>query len=124
MGTGEQLGRVIDDVESLAAALEPETISPAAAVALLEQATRLHNLTGAIRTMVAARAASSAAWRRDGARTEAEWLALRMGATEGEARDVLDTSKALGSLAKTDEAFRAGPAQPATCGGASPLRSS
>ena len=63
-------------------------------------------------TLLSKRAAESVQWRRDGARTESEWLARRMGTNESEAVDALKTARALEQLPSTADALRSGALSP------------
>ena len=107
------LREVVVEAEAVAAALDPEVMAPSDAVLALEAATRLRNIASAICTMLAPRATASGAWRREGARTEAEWLARKLGTSDGEARSTIDTGRALPELPTTDAAFRSGKLSPA-----------
>lgn len=107
------LREVVIEAESVAASLDPEVVAPGDAVTMLEQAARLRNIASALCTMLAPRATASGMWRRDGARTEAEWLARKLGTSEGEARSTIDTGRALAILPTTDAALRSGALSPA-----------
>ena len=106
------LKRLVDEVEAAVASLDPATLHPHDAVQLLADATRLRNLASAACTILAERAASSGQWRREGARTEGEWLAQRLGTTESDAIDALKTARALNELPDTAQALRAGALSP------------
>ena len=112
MGLGRALGTVVAEAEELVASFDPAVVAPAEAVGLLSEATRLRNLASALCTKLSVRAAESGQWRRDGARTEAEWVARRLGTSDAEARSTIDTGRALAELPATDSAFRAGRLSP------------
>ena len=63
-------------------------------------------------TLLSKRAAESGQWRRDGARTESEWLARRMGTNERDAVDALKTARAIEQLPATAGALRSGALSP------------
>ena len=107
------LREVLVEAEAVAASLDPEVVSPKDAVHLLDEATRLRNIASSMCTMLAPRATAAGEWRRDGARTEAEGLARKLGTSDGEARSTIDTGRALVGLPDTDAAFRAGKLSPA-----------
>ena len=107
------LSELVAEAEGVAARLDPDVVAPGEAVRLLAEATRLRNIAAAVCTMLAPRAAASGEWRRDGARTEAEWLARKLGTSDGEARATLDTGRALPSLEVTAAALKTGKLSPA-----------
>jgi hypothetical protein len=102
------LGRLIDEAERVAASLDARVLSPRDAERVLAEATRLRNIAEGICVVVAPRATESGQWRRDGARTEAEWLGRKLGVSARDARAALDTGRRLEELPSTAEAVRAG----------------
>ena len=106
------LKRLVNEVEAAVASLDPDALHPCDAVRLLEDATRLRNLASAACTILSKRAAESGQWRRDGARTESEWLARRMGTNESDAVDALKTARAIEQLPSTAQALRSGALSP------------
>ena len=104
----EQVRGAIDSLEQMARALEPACLEGADAAALVELAGRGKRVCAAIETLAAGRVADSGAWRADGHRSAAHWVAETTGETVGAASQTLETARRLGALPDTSAAFRGG----------------
>ena len=99
---------VIDELRGIASGLEPDLIATHAAARLLDELTVVERLTAGIKVLLVSRAAASGAWRRAGARDEAEWLARKSGTTKARARETLEASERVRELPAVAAAIRAG----------------
>src|SRR5438874_9152323 len=89
-------------------ALEPETLTADAAVALVDTFVTLEKLVAAGKALAARRVAESDHWRGAGERSAAHWLARRAGSSVGAAMATLETAARLPELPAVDRAVRAG----------------
>ena len=80
---------------------------------MVELATRGERLFGALKTLAARRVCESNAWRAQGERTAAHWLARNTGTSVGQAITTLETAARLHELPALDAAYRAGSLSPA-----------
>ena len=78
------------------------------AVRLVDGFAEIERLAGLCRTLAAARVADSGAWRGQGDRSPAHWMARRAGTSVGQAHRELDTVAALDGLAATAQALVGG----------------
>lgn len=99
---------LIAEAERVAAELDPALLAPRDAERLLAQATTLRNIADGLCTLLAPRATESGRWRRDGARTESEWLARKLGVSDGAAATAIATGRRLQALPATAGAVRSG----------------
>jgi hypothetical protein len=106
--TSEANRLALGQLRSVVQRLDPAALTGPEAVALVDWFTELERLAAAGRALVAARAADTNQWRRDGDRSPEHWLARKTGTTVGAAKDALDMARRLQELPKTDEAVRAG----------------
>jgi hypothetical protein len=106
--TSEANRLALGQLRSVVQRLDPATLTGPEAVALVDWFNELERLAAAGRALVAARAAETNQWRRDGDRSPDHWLARKTGTTVGAAKDELDTARRLQELPKTDAAVRAG----------------
>src|SRR3954468_1191874 len=88
------LGTLVVDAEQVAAALDPAVLSPCDAQRLLAEAVTLRNIADGMCAVLSPRAAASGQWRRDGARTEAEWIGRQLGVSDRDAAAALDVGRA------------------------------
>ena len=107
------LEATIDALEATVRDLEPATLSGDAARQLVELATRGERLFGALKSLAARRVSESNAWRAQGERTAAHWLARNTGTSVGLAITTLETAARLRELPALDAAYRAGALSPA-----------
>lgn len=96
-----RLGRAV-------AGLDPHSLTPAGARAVLDALVAIEKLAAGARTLLAARAAEDGEWRRAGYRSRDEWLARTSGTTTGKARKTLEASEKLDDLPGAAEALRNG----------------
>ena len=95
-------------VKRVVGAVDPSRLKSADALALLEVFSEGEKLCSTGKTLVAVRAADTNEWARKGHRTPAAWLAGATGVTQGEARNVLESSERLDDLPATAAAARQG----------------
>jgi hypothetical protein len=96
------------ELDAMVLSLDPQTMHPRDALAWLDAATVAEVRLGAIKTLVADRAADAGAWAREGYRSPEVWLAAKAGSSYGEARATLDASAKLPELPAVEEALRQG----------------
>ena len=99
---------ILASLRRMARELDGSAMSCDEAIEEMDFGAEVERLGGAIKTIVAGRAAEGDAWRRDGSRSPADWLAKRSGTTVGGARAVLKTSESLASAPATEAALRSG----------------
>src|SRR5215210_3817728 len=99
IGERELLGN-FEDVRTRSYALlrdmPVDALTASAADKLLDHVIAIEKAMTGIRLLIVKRAAEGETWRTRGARSAADDLAKRMGASPGQAKDVLNTSKQLG----------------------------
>jgi len=88
--------------------LDPACLDGADAKALLGQAVGIKRRAAALELRLAQRVAESNAWRSEGDRSAAHWLARTTGVSVGQAIGMLETAERLADLDTTAEVFRAG----------------
>lgn len=91
----DMFGPMVERVRRVVRELDPARLSGPDAVRLMEQFGELKRLASAAETLLAARAAETNQWRRDGDRSPEQWLARRTGSSWGEARSTLETAARL-----------------------------
>lgn len=99
---------IVASLRAMVRDFDASRISCEDAAAQVDWFAEVERLAAAGKTMAAARAAEGDAWRRDGSRSPADWLAKRTGSTVGDARGVLKTAESLPDAPGTDAALRAG----------------
>jgi Domain of unknown function (DUF222)/HNH endonuclease len=104
----DQLRRAVGDLEAVSRALDPSCLDGRGAAALVEVAARGERICSAIKALGARRVEETHAWREEGHRSAAHWVAEATGETVGAAGRALETARALERLPETDAAFRAG----------------
>jgi hypothetical protein len=92
--------------------LEPATLSADAAAQLLEVASAIESLGAGLKLRVVPRALQGAAWKEEGYRSEAAWLAERTRSSVPHAVAVKVTARRLAGLPATTEALAAGSLSP------------
>ena len=95
-------------LESVLAVLEPEVLEGPLAERLVAEFSAIEKLGAAGKALCARRVADSGAWRRQGDRSPAHWMARATGTSLGQAAGALATAQRLQELPATDEAFRSG----------------
>ena len=87
---------------------DPERVTTAQAVEVFEVFAELERLVVAGKVLYSGRATQGTAWRDEGHRSAASWMAEKTGSGVGEALAVLETAEALQGLPETTEALRRG----------------
>jgi len=95
-------------IEKGVAALDPEILDTDTAKQLVERFAHIERMSAAGKAMAAGRVADSGAWRKEGDRSAAQWVARTTKTSVGQAVGMLQTASQVAELASTDEAFRAG----------------
>jgi Domain of unknown function (DUF222) len=104
----ERVERVIRLARRWATGLDPSSLSVDQAERLVDAFAELERLAGACRVLAAQRVAHSDAWRMEGDRTPAHWLARRSGTSVRRADDDLSAAAAADRLPATAAALRIG----------------
>jgi hypothetical protein len=99
---------VIGQLRSALGRLEPRYLSSAETVQLMQLFTEAERLAAAGRTLVSRQVERSGAWRTEGHRTAAHWVAATTGVSVGQAVGTLETARCLERLPATTEAFASG----------------
>ncbi|MGH9036678.1 MAG: DUF222 domain-containing protein, partial [Acidimicrobiia bacterium] len=105
------LGHIEGLVELLGLALaelRPECLGGADAGRLVDLLARAESMCAAGKALVARRVEETNAWRREGFKSAAHWVAAHTGESVGQAVNTLETARRLEDLPATTEAFRAG----------------
>jgi len=97
----ERLGEVV-------AGFDPALVDGARAARLVEEFAAIERLAGAGRVLAARRVAESGAWKRDGDRSAAHWMARKTGTSVGAAVGTPETARRLEELPATEDALRTG----------------
>ena len=109
VGVLEQVSGAIEILEHVVAELEPVTFDGEHAPWSSPMCfTHGERLSAAGKTFMARRVDDTFAWRRDGHRSSAHWLAATTGVSVGAATATIATARAFDVLPSTAEAFRAG----------------
>lgn len=87
---------------------DPDRVSTAQAVEVFEVFVELERLVVAGKVLYSGRATQGTAWRDEGHRSAASWMAEKTGTGLGEALSTLETAEALQSLPETADALRRG----------------
>jgi hypothetical protein len=92
----------------LACSIEPEVLTGDAAAALVEDLVVAEKAIAATRMLVAARVAQTDAWKDQGHRSAADWVAAKAGTSVDHAGEQLTCARRVQRLTATREALRAG----------------
>ncbi|MBA3628914.1 MAG: DUF222 domain-containing protein [Actinobacteria bacterium] len=95
-------------IKDVVASLDADVLEGAFATELVEEFAAIERLAAAGKTLCAQRVAKSGAWRRDGDRSPARWMARTTGTSVGNALGVLETAEGIGELRATETALRSG----------------
>lgn len=104
----DKIEGAIGALEQAARELDPDTLEAKSALRLVERCARAEHLAAACKALAAKRVAESGAWRSNGAKSAAHWMALKTGTSVGSAVQVLETASRLSELPKTEKAVRSG----------------
>ncbi|CAN5704866.1 hypothetical protein BH20ACT2_BH20ACT2_26250 [soil metagenome] len=102
------LSSLVNSFRELCTQLDPDAVPLPEAPAMWSAFDTIEKLAAGAKCRLARRVDESKAWRRQGHRSAADWIASQAGTSPGRARAGLETSKRLASLPGTDEAVRAG----------------
>ena len=100
--------RAVRDIAAYLARLEPERITSAQATELFGLFAELTRLGSAGQVLLGPRVAQSDAWKNEGHRSAASWVAKETGTGLGDAIATLETAERLRSLPRTTEALKCG----------------
>jgi hypothetical protein len=104
----EKLEDVIQLLESIVSAFEPALVDSAQAARLVETFTKGERLCSAGRALAARRVQITNAWKAEGFRSAAEWLAAKTKSSQAAANDTLNTADQIQSLPATRQALVSG----------------
>jgi hypothetical protein len=104
--------RLRDELGTVVRRLDAATLEPADAASLVSAFGAIENLAAAGKAWCARRVTDSGAWRVDGDRSGAHWLARVSGTTVSAATDALETVARLEELPAVDTAVRSGVLNP------------
>src|SRR5947209_1912253 len=99
---------MVKRLDGMLSSLDPALFHPSDAVKVLEAASAVEQRAGAIKTLVAARAAEAGEWARAGHRSPEDWLAQKTGTSYGQAADTINASEKLSALPALGDAVRNG----------------
>ncbi|MBA3630016.1 MAG: hypothetical protein H0W55_10140, partial [Actinobacteria bacterium] len=85
-------------IKDVVASLDADVLEGAFATELVEEFAAIERLAAAGKTLCVQRVAKSGAWRRDGDRSPARWMARTTGTSVGHALGVLETAETIGEL--------------------------
>jgi hypothetical protein len=100
--------RAVNEIAAYLADLEPERITTTQATELFGLFAELTRLGSAGQVLLTPRVAQSDAWKNEGHRSAASWVARATGTGLGDAIATLETAERLQSLPRTTEALRNG----------------
>ena len=104
----DRLAQMRDAVSRYAARFDPSVLSAEQAALAVGEAAAIERMAATIKGLAAARCAAAGAWKQAGDRFAAHHLARTTGTSVGQAGEVLDTARRLGSLPAVAAAARAG----------------
>ncbi len=90
------------------AGIEPEVIEALSAIELFEDFAEMERLCAGAKALMAARVADSGAWRKDGSKSAAHFVANKTGTFVGDAIRTLETADRIRELPALEEAVREG----------------
>jgi hypothetical protein len=104
----DQVTRARELLKKAVADLDPEVLDASAAKGLVTEFAEIERVAAAGKALAARRVASSGAWRKDGDRSPAHWMARTTKTPVGAAAGVLEAAARLKELPGTERALRAG----------------
>ena len=104
----DDLWRLAQRFREALAEFDPSLLSPEDCLSAVEKLAATEKACAAIRVRAAARAVEHGAHREQGFSTGVDWLAQRMGSTNGDARNALEAAKTLEECPETKAALLAG----------------
>ena len=99
------LDQALDLIRDVVAEVDPATVTGEQASLVLERFVKLDRAVAAGRLAFAGRAAECMAWREEGHRSAADWLAQKTKTSVGEAISTLETARSLPALPATRDAL-------------------
>lgn len=108
----KELSTCMETLQRCARRFEADELELSFAKRLFRELASAEHTCAAMKASVGRRIAKSGAWRQDGHRTPAEWMASKSGVTVGNALSMLQTAETLAELPKTQEAVRSGKLSP------------
>jgi hypothetical protein len=103
-----RLSEVRSAMSEFATRFDPALVSARDAEGVLDDAAAIKNMAATIEALAATRVAETGVWREHGDRTAAHDLSRRTGTTVGQAKQALETGRALRDLPATAEAAKQG----------------
>ncbi|MGD0379162.1 MAG: DUF222 domain-containing protein [Acidimicrobiales bacterium] len=103
-----QLEKARRDIARHLAEADPDRVTTAQAVEVLALFAEIERLGSAGKVLFTRRASQGTAWRDEGHRSAASWMAQKTGTGLGDAVATLETAEALAGLPRTTEALRRG----------------
>ncbi len=104
----DTLGKVKAGLLSMVQGMDPETLGAQHARDLVEDFAEIERIAAAGKALAARRVAESGAWKSDGDRSPAHWVARTTKTSVGAAVGMLETAERVAALPATDAAMRAG----------------
>jgi hypothetical protein len=107
-GVDGPLGELLGLVRSVVSGIDVDGLDVPDAVRVVEECAEAERLLAALRVVVTAALENKAAWRREGYRSVAAWMAAKTGTAVGPAIATLEMAKLLSDLPVLAAAFRGG----------------
>jgi len=104
----DEVKRARELLKEAVAALDPEVLDAGWAKELVAEFAGIERVAAAGKALAARRVASSGAWRKEGDRSPAHWMARTTKTPVGAAAGVLETAARVKELPRTEEALRSG----------------
>ncbi|HVM34726.1 MAG TPA: DUF222 domain-containing protein [Actinomycetota bacterium] len=104
----DEVKRARELLKGAVAALDPEVLDAGSAKELVAEFADIERVAAAGKALAARRVASSGAWRQDGDRSPAHWMARTTKTPVGAAAGLLETAARVKELPRTEQALRAG----------------
>jgi len=95
-------------LQEIVSKLDPNVLPTSVAVAMVEEFATIGNVADGGKALAGKRVSDSGAWRKNGEKSPAHWMAKKTGTSVGAAVGVLETAARLADLPATEEAVRKG----------------
>jgi Domain of unknown function (DUF222) len=99
---------LMEEFQAEVSDLEPALLATGDAAELFDYFATLEKSAGAVKTLIAGRAAEARVWEKEGHRSAADWMAHKTGSGIGQSKGMIDNSERLQSLPETSDALRRG----------------
>jgi polyhydroxyalkanoate synthesis regulator phasin len=106
--TRRLLDQALSNLRTVAADMEPQTLLPTDAAALIERLAEIEKAASGLKLLLTPRLADCGVWHDEGHRSPASWLAQRSGTSLGQAIRTIETANKMSRLERTTEAVRTG----------------